>query len=284
MAQRIKIVIAGINGRFGRATARLFLDDPGFQLVGAFGKSGADYVGEDIGTLTNSASTGILVSNSISQLPAGIQPDVLLDFTVADAAIEHARCALEMGFRPVIGTSGVGDDKIKILSEIAERKRLGAFVVPNFSIGAVLMMEFARQAARHFENVEIVEMHHTRKLDAPSGTAMHTVRKMESNGKTFNPIEVEEHQLLPNARGGRSEGGIRVHSIRLPGLLSHQEVIFGAPGELLTVRHDGLTTESYLRGIKIAVESVMKMDRLYVGLDKVLSLSEQTDQQLAVQA
>jgi 4-hydroxy-tetrahydrodipicolinate reductase len=285
MATRIKVVIAGINGRFGKATARLFTDDPNFQLVGAFGRAGASYVGQDIGKLTNSASTDILVSNSISELPTGVQPDVLVDFTVADAAVENAKYALEHNIRPVIGTSGVGDDDIKTLSEIAQRKKLGAMVVPNFSVGAVLMMEFAQQAARYFEHVEVVEMHHTRKLDSPSGTAMHTVKKMEELGKSYNAKEVEDHPLLANARGARSANGVHVHSIRLPGLLSHQEVIFGSPGELLTVRHDGLTTDSYLRGIKMAAEAVMNFNNLQVGLDKILDLSKNStaSQQLALQ-
>jgi 4-hydroxy-tetrahydrodipicolinate reductase len=283
MAKRIKVVIAGINGRFGRASARLFIDDPAFELVGAFGRSGASYVGEDIGKLTNSASTGILVSNSISQLPAEVRPDVLLDFTVADPAVEHAKYALEHGIRPVIGTSGVGEEQIKSLQSIADSKKMGALVVPNFSVGAVLMMEFSRQAARYFDHVEVVEMHHTRKLDSPSGTAMHTVRKMEELGKNYNRKEVDEHELLPHARGGCSEAGVRVHSLRLPGLISHQEVIFGAPGELLTVRHDGLSTDSYLRGVKMAVEAVVNMTKLEVGLDKVLSLHDEAGQQLALQ-
>jgi 4-hydroxy-tetrahydrodipicolinate reductase len=272
MADRIKVVIAGINGRMGKASARLILEDPELELVGAFGPAGASYVGADIGTLTHMPTTGILVSNRIEELPAKVQPDVLLDFSLADAAVEHAKFALQHGFRPVIGASGLKEDKIKTLTELTAKQHLGAMVVPNFSVGAVLMMEFSRQAGAFFENVEIVEMHHTKKLDAPSGTAMHTASKLKQSGNRFNPKEVEEHELLPHSRGGQTDSGVRIHSLRLPGLISHQEVIFGAPGELLTIRHDSFNTDCFLKGIKMSIRAVMDLDELIVGLDQILNI------------
>jgi 4-hydroxy-tetrahydrodipicolinate reductase len=277
MADLVKIVIAGINGRMGIASARLILGDPQMKLVGAFGSPGAAYVGQDVGKLTDSAATDILVSNSIEDLPAVIQPDVLLDFSVADAAFSHAQYALQRGIRPVIGVSGLAEDKIKTLAKLTSDKHLGAMVVPNFSIGAVLMMEFARQAGAFFDNVEIVEMHHTKKLDAPSGTAMHTAGKLKLSGNTFNRKEVDEHELLPHARGGQTDAGVRIHSLRLPGLISHQEVIFGSPGELLTVRHDSFNTDCFLRGIKMAILAVKQMSGLTVGLDALLTKETQRE-------
>lgn len=272
MAGKIRLVISGINGRMGRSTTRLFADDPQVEIVGAIGRPNASYVGQDAGKLTGGKPIGILVSNIIEDLPSGVKPDVLLDFSVAEAAVEAAEKALKLGIRPIIGASGIGADHIKHLSKLAENKRLGAMVVPNFSVGAVLMMEFARQAGAFFENVEIVEMHHTKKLDAPSGTAMHTAGKLALNEKRFNPKEVEEHELLAHARGGQTDSGVRIHSLRLPGLISHQEVIFGAQGELLTVRHDSFNTDCFAKGIKLAVQAVMDLDHLVVGLDKILSL------------
>jgi 4-hydroxy-tetrahydrodipicolinate reductase len=270
MPNTIKVVISGINGRMGRASARLIAEDPLFELVGAIGSPKASYVGEDAGKLTLGAATGILVSNSIEDVTEAQKPDVLLDFSLADAATETGKAALERGIRPVIGASGLGANHIETLTKVANSKKLGALVVPNFSVGAVLMMEFARQAGAFFENVEIVEMHHTKKLDAPSGTAMHTVGKLASNQKQFNKSEVQEHELLKNSRGGQdSASGVRVHSLRLPGLISHQEVIFGAPGELLTVRHDSFNTDCFLKGIKMALCAVMDLDHLVVGLDKL---------------
>lgn len=273
MAGSIKVVISGINGRMGKASARLIAGDPDLELAAAIGRPDAPYVGADVGELTTGATTGILVSNVIDDLLEGAKPDVLLDFSLADAAFETAKRALERGIRPIIGASGIGEAHIHALSELASKKNLGAMVVPNFSLGAVLMMEFARQAGAFFENVEIVEMHHTKKLDAPSGTAMHTAAKLASNEKSFNRSEVQEHELLPHSRGGQTASGVRVHSLRLPGLISHQEVIFGAPGELLTVRHDSFNTDCFLKGIKMAVLAVMNLDHLVVGLDSILSLN-----------
>jgi 4-hydroxy-tetrahydrodipicolinate reductase len=149
--------------------------------------------------------------------------------------------------------------------------------VPNFSVGAVLMMEFAKQAGAFYENVEIVEMHHTKKLDAPSGTAMHTAGKLKQSGNRFNPKEVEEHELLPHTRGGQTDAGVRIHSLRLPGLISHQEVIFGSPGELLTIRHDSFNTDCFLRGIKMSIQAIGELDELIVGLDHLLNLDKRKE-------
>ena len=277
MTRRIKVVIAGINGRMGKASANLILGDPDLELVGAFGKAGAPYVGSDVGALTRNASTGILVSNRIEDLPAGIQPDVLLDFSLAASAVQHAKFALQKGFRPIIGASGVSESDIKELSEQTKKHSLSAMVVPNFSIGAVLMMEFARQAGAFYENVEIVEMHHTKKLDAPSGTAMYTAGKLKQSGNRFNPSEVEEHELLAHTRGGQTDAGVRIHSLRLPGLISHQDVIFGSPGELLTIRHDSFNTDCFLRGIKMSIQAIGEMDELVVGLDSLLNLDKRKE-------
>lgn len=273
MHDRIKVVISGINGRMGKSSAQLLSSDSELELVAAIGRPNASYIGKDVGEMTTGTPTGILVSNVIEELPAGVKPDVLLDLSLGEAAFNTAKRALERGIRPVIGTSGLGEEHIKALTELALSKRLGALVVPNFSIGAVLMMEFARQAGAFFENVEIVEMHQPKKVDAPSGTAMHTVAKLTSQEKQFNKSQVQEKELLPHARGAKTESGIRVHSLRLPGLISHQEVIFGAPGELFTLRHDSFNTDCFATGIKTAILAVMKLDHLVVGLDKVISLN-----------
>jgi len=275
MGEDIKVAIAGINGKMGRASARAILADDELQLAGAFGRRGAPYVGLDVGELASTLKTGILVSNGIPDVFSGADPDVLLDFTRAEAAFDHARAALERGVRPVIGTSGLGEKEIQTLSELATKHKVGAMVVPNFAVGAVLMMEFARQAAAMYTNVEVVEMHHTKKVDAPSGTAMYTLKKLKSTGTTFNQKEVEEKELLAGARGAQSDAGVRVHSLRLPGLISHQEVIFGANGELLTIRHDSFNTDCFIKGILMAVKAVTKMNSLVVGLENLLVPSAQ---------
>ncbi len=273
---QVKVAIAGINGKMGRASVRPIQKDSDLELVGAFGKPGAPYVGLDVGDLAATSKTGILVSNGIEDVFAGAAPDVLLDFTRAEAAFDHARFALERGVRPVVGTSGLGEKEIHTLSELATKHKIGGMVVPNFSVGAVLMIEFARQAAAMYANVEVVEMHHTRKLDAPSGTAMYTLKKLKGTGGTFNVREVEDKELLPGARGAQSDSGVRVHSLRLPGLISHQEVIFGSDGELLTIRHDSFNTDCFIKGIIMALKAVTTMNSLVLGLEHLLVPSTQS--------
>jgi len=271
MSEKIKVAIAGINGRMGRAISKAILAAPEYQLLGGFGRPGADYTGKDICELIGQKPTGILVSNSLLEILARSTPDVLLDFTHAEIGFNAASMALEKGVRPVVGSSGLTAQMVKDLGELSAKKKIGAMVVPNFSIGAVLMMEFAKQAGVFYQNVEIVEMHHTEKLDAPSGTALHTAGKLASVGSNYNPKKVDEHESLPGARGGVHASGVRIHSLRLPGLISHQEVICGGPGELLTIRHDSFNTDCFLKGIFLSMRAVMSMDGLSIGLEGLLT-------------
>jgi 4-hydroxy-tetrahydrodipicolinate reductase len=257
----------------GRASAQAIFSNPEFELVGAYGSASASYVGTDVRSIAGVApdsNTAILVSNDFLDSVAGCKPDVLLDFTKADVAVANAKRALEQGIHPVIGTSGISPESLEELSKLSSKLKIGAMLVPNFSVGAVLMMEFARQAACIFPNVEVVEMHHTNKVDAPSGTAMHTLKKMAEVGNNFNPQVVNEKELMAGSRGGKSDAGIRVHSLRLPGLISHQEVLFGSDGELLTIKHDSFNTSCFTKGILLALKSVLDFDHMVVGLDRVL--------------
>jgi len=284
---KIRVAIAGINGRMGRAGLNALLADDDFEVVGAFGRAGADYVGKDLSAfVTNpvmsSASNsedkkvGVVVSSSLEEMLESLQskgqarPDVLLDNMVAAASFESAKKALAAGVRPVVGTSGLKAAMVEELSELAADKSLGAMIVPNFSIGAVLMMEFARQAAKYFGNVEVIEMHGPKKVDAPSGTAMHTLNKIAAAGGPYNPKLVEEHELIPHARGGLHESGVRVHSLRMPGMISHQDVLFAGDGEMLSVRHDSFTTNCFIKGILLSIRSVMNLTELRVGLETIL--------------
>jgi 4-hydroxy-tetrahydrodipicolinate reductase len=273
MGKRIKVAIAGINGRFGRTAARAILADNELELVGGFGRAGAPYVGQDIGTIVGTPNCGIEVSNAFLDLLDENPPDVILDFSKAEVAFDTARLAIERKVSPVVGTSGVEPQEVKLLASLAEKLKVGAMVVPNFSLGAVLMMEFAKQASQYFGDVEIVEMHNTGKADAPSGTAMHTAAKISAAGGKFNAAITNEKELLTGARGGQNASGVRVHSLRLPGLISHQEVIFGADGELLTIRHDGLNAECYMRGVLMSIKAVTKLDHLVVGLESLFNKS-----------
>ncbi|MBX9695795.1 MAG: 4-hydroxy-tetrahydrodipicolinate reductase, partial [Cyanobacteria bacterium] len=263
--------VAGINGRMGRASVACILADDGLELVAAIGKPGADYIGRNLSEVLFLRDLPELkVSGDVEASLVETKPDVLLDFTVAGPAVESACLAIEKSIHPVVGTSGIEPDLLARIEEAAAKAQVGAMVVPNFSLGAVMMMEFARQAGKHFENAEIIEMHHTGKVDAPSGTAMHTARKLAEHEKVYNDRRVQEHEILTGARGALHGSGVRVHSLRLPGLISHQEVIFGSDGELLTIKHDSFNTNCFTRGIILSIKSVVKMKSLVVGLENLL--------------
>lgn len=272
MAESVKVAIAGINGKMGRASVPAIIADPELELVGAFGRADASYVGADIAEMIGSdrKPLGISVSKNLEDCLSASKPDVLLEFTVAGSALEHARLALKKGVRPLIGTSGLVASDFDKLEAWADEAGLGVMVVPNFSVGAVLMIEFAKQAGKHFNHVEVIEMHGTKKVDAPSGTAMYTTRKLAENEKSYNLKEVEDHELLKGSRGGASDTGVRVHSLRLPGLISHQDVIFGADGELLSIRHDSFNTNCFLKGILMSIKATRWLKGLTIGLESLL--------------
>jgi len=198
-------------------------------------------------------------------------PQVVVDFSHADFTPKVVEAALAVGARPVIGTSGLPQEFIAHLEEQCRARRLGGVVAANFAIGAVVMMHLARIAAPFFEVAEIIEMHHDGKADAPSGTALATARAMaRARGGPFRRPPTQKENL-PGTRGGEVEG-VTVHSVRLPGLVAHQEVIFGAQGQTLSIRHDSTSRESFIPGVLLAVRRVMELEGLVVGLEPLLGL------------
>jgi 4-hydroxy-tetrahydrodipicolinate reductase len=274
----ISVVIAGVNGRMGRASVETITRNKDIKLVAAYGRSGASYTGktvEELVGIPDKNGSGIIVKDNLESCLSGLgfTPDVLLDFTQAGGAVEHALQAIEKGIKPVIGTSGLTEDHLKELKQASSKAKVGVLVVPNFAVGAILLFNFARQASKFYGNVEIVEMHRLGKLDAPSGASMHTVKVInEAVGAEhkFNQSSVKEHELLPGARGGKTDSGIRVHSLRLPGTLSKQDVFFAAEGELLTLRHESYNTKSYEQGIVFAIKAAAKLNSFVLGLDSII--------------
>jgi 4-hydroxy-tetrahydrodipicolinate reductase len=198
--------------------------------------------------------------------------DVVVDFTNAGFTPELTAAALAAGVRPVIGTSGLSPIFIDRLREECAEGKVGAVVAANFAIGAVLMMHFAKQAAPFFANVEIIELHHDKKVDAPSGTAMMTAEVMRAaRASRFTHPETELF-TLEGSRGAEYEG-IAIHSIRLPGLVAHQEVLMGAVGQTLSIRHDSTGRDSFMPGVLLAVREVMQRDELTVGLESLLGIA-----------
>jgi 4-hydroxy-tetrahydrodipicolinate reductase len=201
---------------------------------------------------------------------AGAQ--VLVDFTTPDVVMDNLHWAVDQGINMVVGTTGFTDQRLdRVRSWLSHKPGVGVLIAPNFGIGAVLMMQFAAKAARYFESVEIVEMHHPRKLDAPSGTAMHTARLIAAAradaGRDPMPDATKEEQT--GARGADIDG-VRVHAVRSAGLVAHQEVLFGTEGETLTIRHDSLDRVSFMPGVLLAVRSVPDRPGLTVGIDALL--------------
>jgi len=268
MAEKIRVAIAGAAGRMGRASVRTIAKQDDMIIVAALGR--ANQVGRDAGEVAGAAAINVKITESLDEvLAAGA--NVLVDFAPGAAAIAHARAAITSGVSPIVGGTGLSSQEINDLTGLSEARRVGAVIAPNFAIGAVLMMDFSRQAAKYFPHVEIIELHHDRKRDAPSGTAVKTASLVAAGRAGPPAAPVPEEETIAGARGGRVEG-VRVHSVRLPGLVAHQEVIFGGPGQTLTIRHDSINEESFMPGLLLAVRKVRSLPGLVYGLEKLLEL------------
>ncbi|MGD0152227.1 MAG: 4-hydroxy-tetrahydrodipicolinate reductase [Thermacetogeniaceae bacterium] len=267
MNELINVIVAGAAGKMGQEVVKTVLRDPDLVLAGAIDIKAA---GQDAGKLVGLPDCGILISNSLQAALHNNKADVLVDFTNAQAAANNAKTALKNGIFPIIGATGLDEAEIDELRKIAKKTKIGVLIVPNFTLGAVLMMDFARQAARYFPNVEIIELHHDQKVDAPSGTALLTAQSIDRERKPFHQGHPQEYEKLVGARGG-DWNGIRLHSVRLPGLVAHQEVIFGGPGQMLTIRHDSISRESFMPGVTLAIKKVRQLQGVNIGLETVLS-------------
>ena len=260
----IKVLVHGALGRMGSEVAAAVSEDPELELVG-----GVDVRAKD--TVLRLPQGQFPLSDKLASLLEQAHPDVLVDFTRYDATLPAARLAASHKVNLVIGTTGLSTTDLQELEELCRRYEIGAVVAPNFSLGAVLMMHLARVAARFFNWAEIIEAHHEEKLDAPSGTAIATARAMvESRGRGFSRTPTERENL-PGSRGAEFEG-LTLHSVRLPGLMAHQEVILGAPGQTLTIRHDQISRKGYMPGVLQAIKQVASSKGLVLGLERILGL------------
>lgn len=261
----IKVLVSGACGRMGKAVVKAVMEDPDLQLVGA-----VDIVaGGDAGELAGAGKSGVTVSADLAQAIEESKPEVMVDFTRPDTVFANAVTALKLGVSPVIGTTGLSDGEKAELAKLAEENNTPAFIAPNFAIGAVLMMLMARQAAKYMPEVEIIELHHDKKLDAPSGTALQTAAMIAEVREAHHQGHPEEKEKLAGSRGGNVEG-MHIHSVRLPGYVAHQEVIFGGLGQTLTIRHDSMNRDSFMPGVCLACKKVRGLTGLVVGLDKVM--------------
>ncbi len=193
---------------------------------------------------------------------------VVVDFTTAAVALKNAVSIIEAGARPVIGTSGMLPEQVAELKALCTKQKLGGIIAPNFAIGAVLMMKYSQDAAKYFPHVEVIELHHDRKADAPSGTAIKTANLLAESRDSV-PEKIAEKEIIPGARGANAEE-IRIHSVRLPGLVAHQEVLFGGQSQTLTIRHDSFHRDSFMPGVCLACKKVMDLNELIYGLEHLL--------------
>ena len=241
----IRVMVNGAKGRMGQEAVKAVQAEEGLTLAGQ----------TDLG-------------DDLNQFIEAVKTQVVVDFTTASTVFENTKKIIEAGVHPVIGTSGLLPEQVTELQALCAAQSLGGLIAPNFAIGAVLMMKFAKEAVRFFPNVEVIELHHDRKADAPSGTAVKTL-DMLAAARESEPIPRDEKEILPGARGAVQDN-IHVHSVRLPGLVAHQEVLFGGTGEILTIRHDSMHRESFMTGVCFACKKVVELDELIYGLEHLL--------------
>ncbi len=272
----IPVIINGAAGKMGREVIKAVTQAPDLTLMGAIDTS-PEHQGQDAGELAGlSEALEVPITNQLEPMlgyVAGerqLPPGVIVDFTHPDSVYDHVRSAIAYGIRPVVGTTGLSPEQIHNLADFAEKASTGCLIIPNFSIGMVLLQQAAIAASQYFEHVEIIELHHNQKADAPSGTAIQTAQLLAEIGKPFNQAIVEETEKLPGARGSVTEAGVRIHSVRLPGLIAHQEVIFGAAGQIYTLRHDTSDRSCYMPGVLLAIRKVSQLKSLVYGLEKIL--------------
>lgn len=258
----MRVGVIGAGGRLGEVACRAIAAADGLELAAAVQPSAA---GSDLGDLVG-VGAGIEVLGQLHWLEGAV--DVAVEVTRPPNGARHAAQLLDLGIHAVVGTSGVTDGEVESLRDRAEGSGANVLVVPNFALGAVLLQQFAAAAARHLPDVEIVELHHDGKADAPSGTALATAGRIAA-ARAVDPTPVGGDDDHPGARG-HAHRGVPVHSVRLPGLVAHHQVVFGGTGEVLTLRHDSMSRDSFAAGIVLAVRGVADLEGVTVGLDALL--------------
>jgi len=262
----ITVLVHGALGKMGEEVTAAICRDPELEVVG-----GVDLKATQEHLILPDGSKKVPLSSDLSSLLEICHPKVLLDFTIAEASISAARVALKRGISVVIGTSGLSEDNLKEIGQLSKANKVGAVVAPNFTIGAAVLLNAVKAAAKLFDYVDIIEMHHHEKADAPSGTALATAKAMlQSRGKSFLYSKTKK-ETLSGTRGGEVDG-VAIHSVRLPGFVASQEVVFGGQGQTLSIRHDTIGRECYMPGIIMAIKEVVNRQGLIYGLDTLLNL------------
>ena len=248
----IKVAVCGALGKMGREVVEAVKNCELTELSAKI-----DIAGDD-------------TYKSIEEAHKSCHIDVLVDFTQPASIFENAKYCLNNGIKIVIGTTGLTDEQIAELQKLSKEKNTGCLIAPNFSTGAVLMMMFAKKASKYFDNAEIIELHHNQKKDAPSGTAIKTALMMSEEKETFTKDNCPEKETIKGSRGGISYSDIHIHSVRMPGYIASQEVIFGSSGQIMTIRHDSMDRKCYMQGVLLAVKHVADKNDFIYGLENIM--------------
>ena len=251
MDKKINIAVCGANGKMGQEVIKAVNAADDMNLVACVDINNGQF-------------------SSIKEAKEANKIDILIDFTQPASIYENALFCLNNGISIVIGTTGLKDDQIEELEELSKKNSLGCLIAPNFSTGAVLMMMFAKMASKYFKNAEIIELHHNQKKDAPSGTAVKTALMMSEENESFINGNCPEKETLEGARGAEAYNNIHIHSVRLPGYIASQEVLFGSSGQILTIRHDSMNRECYMPGVIMAVRYINENKRFVYGLENIM--------------
>lgn len=255
----IRVAVAGARGKMGTTAVAALRSAPDMSYVGGLVRADANADGSEF--------------DDLDDLLSSARPEVLVDFTHFPDSKKIALACIESGVRPVIGTSGYVVDDVDDLRAACERETIGCIFVPNFGIGAVLMMKYAADAARHYDAVEIIEMHEAGKKDAPSGTSTATARRLAAarSAASAGPFRRAKTALMKmdGARGAEVDG-IGIHSLRLPGVVTHQEVLFGGDGETLRITHDSTSRSSFMPGMFVAIRAARELTTFVDGLESLL--------------
>ena len=248
----IKVAVCGANGKMGKEVCDAVEKYASMELTAKI-----DLYGEN-------------VYKSIAEAKKNTAFDVLVDFTQPESIFENAIYCLQNGINVVIGTTGLTDLQIEELKALSTKNNIGCLIAPNFSTGAVLLMMFAAKAAKYFDNAEIVELHHNQKKDAPSGTAIKTALMMSQAKSSFKNGNCPEKETIEGSRGGTSYSDIQIHSVRLPGYVASQEVLFGSDGQVFKIRHDTTDRKCYMQGVLMSIKHVFDNKNFVYGLENIL--------------
>ena len=273
----VPVLVSGALGKMGREVIETVINSSDCELVGAIDINN-DCNGKSLSTYFDIPDSDVFLSNdlegslcTVSQAcrDSDVKP-VMVDFTHPNSVYDNTRASIAYGVSPVIGTTGLTSEQINELSNFSEKASIGCAIIPNFSVGMVLLQQAASVAAKFYDNVELIEMHHNQKADSPSGTCIKTAEMIEEYPKSFNKSLVKETESLSGSRGGVRKSGLNIHSIRLPGLLAHQVVIMGSPGETYTIKHDTIDRKAYMPGVLESIRKIGNYETLVYGLEKLI--------------